>query len=204
VTQPSTADLVAAAARGDEAAWAEIVTRYTPLVLSVIAPFRLGRADAADVNQTVWLRLVENLGRLREPAALAGWIATATRREALRVLRAGLRTRPYDPLDPTPTEAPPSQEPAPDDSLLRAERRQALRDGFAQLPPRCQHLLAMLVSDPPLTYQEISVKMGVPPGSIGPTRVRCLHKLRTCPALVTFFGTDDERGDRRDVASVGR
>jgi DNA-directed RNA polymerase specialized sigma24 family protein len=92
-------DLVAASANGDEGAWAELVARYTPLVLAVTRRFELSRADAADVNQTVWLKLVEHLGRLREPAALPMWIATTTRHECIRLQRVSRTTRSFDPLD---------------------------------------------------------------------------------------------------------
>src|SRR5690606_18760154 len=89
MTDQATADLVAAAAAGDELAWEQLVRRYTPLVFSVIRSYDLSGADAADVNQTVWLRLVESLPRLRDPSALAGWLSTTARRECFRALRAG-------------------------------------------------------------------------------------------------------------------
>jgi RNA polymerase sigma factor (sigma-70 family) len=202
---------VAAAASGDEAAWAALVERYTPLVWGVIRAFRLSQADAADVNQTVWLRLVENLGRIREPAALPGWIVTTTRNESLRLARIGARIRPFDPLDPAssaPVEASlGSDQRATDEELLSAERRQALREGFATLPPRCQRLLRLLLEDPPPTYQDVSERLRIPMGSVGPTRARCLHKLRQCPALALLFADvpsgalpsdAKERGERSD------
>jgi RNA polymerase sigma factor (sigma-70 family) len=185
-------DLLAAAGRGDEAAWSDLVERYAPLVWGVISAYRLPRADAADINQTIWLRLVENLGRIREPAALPGWIVTTTRNECLRVLRSDARVRPYDPLDPAgtaPVEASlGSAQRATDEDLLSAERRQALRDGFATIPARCQLLLRLLLEDPPPSYQDVSEKLRIPVGSVGPTRARCLHKLRQCPALAHLLG----------------
>jgi RNA polymerase sigma factor (sigma-70 family) len=193
--------LVARAARGDDDAWAQLVRRHTPLVLAVISRFELNRADAADVNQTVWLRLVEHLDRLREPAALPRWIAKTTRHECIRLMRASGRTRPFDPLD-TAGEvqlgAPALVEDATvDDDLLRAERHQALREGFAQLPARCQKLLALTLREPPLTYEEIGERMQIPVGSIGPTRRRCLDKLRDCPALVGFASSVRESEGRK-------
>jgi RNA polymerase sigma factor (sigma-70 family) len=207
------AELVAAATRGDEHAWAELVRRYTPLVLAVIRAHRLDRVDAADVNQTVWLRLVEHLGRVREPAALAAWLMTTTRRECYRLLRAGRRTRPFDPHDEAVETRPglflSADVAAPDEDLLRAERRQALRSGFAQLPTRCRELLSLLVADPPLSYREIAERLGMPIGSIGPSQARCLRKLRESPALAPFVrpdhrAVDGSGGDRDGAVAANR
>jgi RNA polymerase sigma factor (sigma-70 family) len=158
-------------------------------VTAVINRFDLTRSDAADVNQTVWLRLVEHLGRLREPAALPGWIAQTTRHECLRVVQASRRTRPFDPLDRA-GEAQAALGLVDHDTiegqLLRAERRQALREAYAELPARCQQLMTLLLRDPPVTYEEISEQLSIPLGSVGPTRGRCVDKLRNCRALVDF------------------
>ena len=86
---PSVIALVARVRDGDQEAWDEIVERYSPLVWSICVRYRLSRQDIDDVGQSVWLLLVEQIGSLREPAALPGWLATTTRRECLRVLRAG-------------------------------------------------------------------------------------------------------------------
>ncbi|MEV4121704.1 sigma-70 family RNA polymerase sigma factor [Micromonospora sp. NPDC049645] len=194
MTGASATSLLSAAAGGDESAWAELVRRYTPIVYSVIRAYDLSRADAADVNQTVWLRLVEQLGRVREPEALPGWLATTARRECYRLSRLSRRAQPVDPYDQSlETYQGFSRElaamaPGPDDELLRAERRQALREGFVQLPSRCQALLALLTADPPVSYREVAERLGVPVGSIGPTQARCLRRLRACPAIVEFLG----------------
>lgn len=209
---PSGTDaLVAAASAGDERAWDELVRRYTPLVLSVIRSYGMSRADAADVNQTVWLRLVEHLNRLREPNALSGWLATTARRECYRLLRAGRRTQPFDPYDDSfggQLDASLLVDTAsPDEQLLRAERYQALREGFAQLSPRCQQLLSLLVGDPPASYRQIGERMEMPIGSIGPTQARCLQKLRDCPALATYVERRpgmEGGGDRDGVVAAGR
>ncbi|MFY1702051.1 MULTISPECIES: RNA polymerase sigma factor [Micromonospora] len=205
-------ELVTAAAAGDESAWAELVRRYTPLVLSVIRAHGLDRADAADVNQTVWLRLVEQLDRLREPAALPAWLVTTTRRECHRQVRIGRRSQPFDPYDDS------AQGPAgaflladassPDEDLLRAERQQALRDAFDQLPTRCRELLALLAADPPASYREIGERLDMPVGSVGPTQARCLAKLRNCPALAQYVravaGRAPATGGERDGAVAAR
>lgn len=211
VTDPSTTGLVTAAAGGDESAWVELVHRYTPLVYSVIRSYDLSRADAADVNQTVWLRLVEQLSRVRDPQALASWLATTARRECYRLSRLGRRTQLFDPydeaLDAYHGFSRATDVAAPDEELLRAERRQALREGFAQLPPRCQKLLALLTADPPASYREVSERLSVPVGSIGPTQARCLRRLRDCPALAPFLGTTATRtngGERDGAVAAGR
>ncbi len=174
--------LVDAAAAGDENAWHEIVDRYTHLLASVIRGFRLTAAETQDVAQTVWLRLVEHLGSLREPRALPMWIITTSKRESLRCLADRRRTVPYDPLDPS-WAAPSAEGAEPDADLLRAERHEALLAGLAELPARQRELLALFVADPPLSYAEISQRTGIPVGSIGPTRGRALERLRQTLAV---------------------
>jgi RNA polymerase sigma factor (sigma-70 family) len=205
MTQASAAELTQAAARGDQDAWNALVEQYTPLVLSVIRTYRLSNEDAADVNQTLWLRLVEHLGRIRDPQALPMWIITTTRNECMKVLRARQRTRTVDPhtgLDVEDVDGPEL-----DEALLAAERRQVLREGFAQLGPGCRTLLTLLLSEPPLSYDEISARIGMPRGSIGPTRSRCLDKLRRSRPVVTFLQAvrdpDARGGGFHDVATVG-
>jgi RNA polymerase sigma factor (sigma-70 family) len=175
-------DLVREACDGDDRAWAELVRRFTPLVASVVHRHRLGPEDNHDVSQTVWLRLVENLGRLREPAAIPGWLATTTRNECLLVLARGRRTRPVqgEELDQL-VDLSDGRE--IDDDVLRAERTTLLLDAFAQLPPRQRELLLLLAQDPPLSYREIHRRTGMPEGSIGPTRARALIKLRSLPCM---------------------
>ncbi|WP_433263041.1 RNA polymerase sigma factor [Actinosynnema sp. CS-041913] len=181
------AALVRAAAAGDQRAWNEIVDRYTPLVLSVIYRHRLRPADAADVNQTLWLRLVEQIGRLRDPDALPGWISTTTRNECLRMLRLQHRTQPYDPLSDDEPASPVDAVADLDEEMEAAQRRQALRDGFRLLSEQCRELLARLMADPPPSYATVSEQLAMPVGSIGPTRIRCLEKLRRTPAVMGFL-----------------
>jgi RNA polymerase sigma factor (sigma-70 family) len=174
-------DLVARARNGDQESWNALVDRYLPLVNSVIGKFRLSSADADDVNQTVWLRLVENLGAIREPRALPGWLATTTRTEALRVIRLRGRESISDPQSLTFER--PGGDPEADADLLREERAQALRDALEELPAGRRELLELLMSDPPISYDEISAKLGIPKGSIGPTRARALQQLRNTTAM---------------------
>jgi RNA polymerase sigma factor (sigma-70 family) len=178
---PTVVALVSRAAGGDPAAWNEIVERYVPLVWSICARFQLGSHDREDVGQNVWLLLVEQLGKLREPAALPGWIATTTHRECLRVVRVARKSeRLGTGLDDALQFVDNTMI---DEEILMAERNAALRAAFAELPTRCQQLLAMLTSDPPCSYAEISDKLQMPVGSIGPQRARCLERLRRSAAL---------------------
>ncbi len=141
---------------------------------SVARSHRLGDADAADVFQTTWLRLLENIDGLRNPDALSGWLATTARNESLRVLRRQARQIPTED-DKMPEEVVQADL---GERLLTDERDAALWRAFATLSGRCQALLRMLASDPPPSYEDISSALGMPVGSIGPTRGRCLQHLR--------------------------
>ncbi len=186
----SVADLVARAAGSDEGAWHELVDRFAPLVWSICVRYQLSRTDIEDVGQTVWLRLVEHLGKLREPAALPGWLATTTQRECVRVVKTHRRCEVFgtDPDDgglPRETGTTTIEE-----EILMAERNALLRAAFAELPEDSQRLITLLLSDPPLSYVEIGEILGMPPGSIGPTRQRCLNRLRRSPYLRGLTNAD--------------
>jgi len=179
-------DLVSRARGGDRQAWDALVERYAPLIWSICRRHRLGRADADDVAQSVWMRLVDQLNRVRDPAALPGWLATTTRRECVRVLRMahGPRTTMFA-LD---VETLPDERLGiAEQDLLAAERQAALREAFGQLPPNGQQLIAMLIADPPLPYADISARLGIPVGSIGPNRSRYLDKMRRHPAIAALM-----------------
>ncbi|WP_134768150.1 sigma-70 family RNA polymerase sigma factor [Nocardioides sp. 1609] len=179
-------DLVSAAQDGEQDAWNAIVDRFLPLVGAIARQHRLSEADADDVSQTVWLRLVEHLHGLREPAALPGWIRTTARHECLRVLAARGRTRVADPQEDHTLDV--ATDDVAGDDLLALERRQALREGLAELPAARRELLLLLLTDPPLAYAEISARLGIPVGSIGPTRARALDQLRATRALRDLGG----------------
>jgi RNA polymerase sigma factor (sigma-70 family) len=185
---PTVVALVTRAAGGDPGAWNDIVERYAPLVWSICARFQLGPSDREDVAQNVWLLLVEQLGKLREPAALPGWLGTTTRRECLRVVTAASKTeRLGTGLDDALQFV---DNTIVDEEVLMAERNAALRTAFAELPPRYQELLAMLAKDPPVPYTEISATLDIPVGSIGPQRARCLERMRKSPALAALIAFD--------------
>ncbi|MGH8838591.1 MAG: RNA polymerase sigma factor [Jiangellaceae bacterium] len=177
MADPSTSDLLRDAAGGDQRAWDHLVERYSRLVWAVTRGHRLAYADSADVFQTTWLRLVEHLGQLRDPEHLAGWLSTTARHECLRVLRMGRRERPDDDIaagaDPQGSAGP-----GPEAALLVDEERATVAAAFGRLPERCQALLRLVVAEPGLSYIEISLALGIPVGSIGPTRGRCLSHLR--------------------------
>jgi RNA polymerase sigma factor (sigma-70 family) len=180
--------LATRARNGDQQAWGALVERYAPLIWSICRRYRLSDADAEDVGQSVWLHLMDHLTDLRDLAALPGWLATTTRRECSRVLRAtcGPHTVGYM---PDPDVLPDDRAATADQELLKAERHAALRDALAALPPSGQQLIAMLTADPPASYAEISATLGIPVGSIGPTRRRCLEKLRGHPAIAALIAT---------------
>lgn len=198
---PSVVDLVDRANGGDRRAWDELVERYAPLVWSICRRHRLSRADTDDVGQHVWLRLIEQLPSLRDPAALPGWLATTTHRECVRTVRA---TRKWERLHTSedPEGAADAGSMIVEEALLSHERGAVLREAFASLPERCQRLLSLLVQDPPLPYAEIGARLGIPVGSIGPNRGRCLGALRRVPVLAALIEADAGRtgggGDRRD------
>ena len=187
---PYVVALVNRAAGGDQSAWYELVDRYGPLVYTICTRYRLSNHDIEDVGQNVWLLLVEQLGKLREPAALPGWLATTTARECLRVVTATHKTeRLGTGLDDSVLFV---DDAAIDEEILMAERDAALRAAFAELPSRCQELLSMLISDPPRSYAEIHEQLGIPVGSIGPQRARCLDRLRRTRAF-TARGEDEAK-----------
>lgn len=176
VADPSTSDLVRDAANGDQRAWNQLVERYSRLVWAVARGHRLAHADAADVWQTTWLRLVEHLGGLRNPEQLGGWLSTTARHESLRVLRLGRRERPAESLAPGLDDS--AGEPSPESALLAGEERAAVAAAFAKLSERCQALLRLVVAEPALSYADVSRALDIPVGGIGPTRRRCLQQLR--------------------------
>jgi RNA polymerase sigma factor (sigma-70 family) len=194
-------DLVARARNGDRQAWNMMIERYAPLIWSICRRYRLSDADAADVGQSVWLCLLDHLDGLRDPAALPGWLATTTRHECGRVLReAGRPSMSGYELDADMLPDP--QAAAVDQELLETERHAALREAFAILPPSGQQLIAALIADPPVPYTEISARLGVPVGSIGPTRRRCLEKLRRHPAVAALISAESSDAEDCGIAAV--
>ncbi|MFI5906323.1 RNA polymerase sigma factor [Dactylosporangium sp. NPDC051541] len=177
---PTLVTLVDRARAGEQAAWDALVARYAPLVYGICRRYRLQDADTEDVGAAVWLRLVERLATIREPAALPGWLATTTRNECLRVLRLRRRDIPAELVDGPDAHVD-------EDRLVAEERAIALRAAFEQLNERCRDLLARLFADPPAPYAQISADLGIAVGAIGPNRQRCLDRLRRDPALAPLL-----------------
>ncbi len=168
------ARLVRSAATGDQHGWDALVDKFGGMVWAVARAHRLGDADAADVAQATWLRLLEHLDELREPARVGAWLATAARRECLRILRDAHRQVPFG--EDTPERQ--AHEAHVDEAMLLAERDQALWRSFKRLRASDQALLRLLIADPRPAYEEISAALDMPIGSIGPTRARALERLR--------------------------
>ncbi len=167
-------ELLSRVVAGDERAWDEVVDRFAGLVWSVARSYRLSSAATDDVVQTVWLRLAEHCSRIREPERLASWLATTTRNEALRVIRGNVRLTPQATVAELSEPTTPSvEERVSDDATLRA-----VLIAFSQLSADDQQLMRLLCAVPPLDYQTIAELIGRPVGSIGPTRARCLERLK--------------------------
>jgi RNA polymerase sigma factor (sigma-70 family) len=182
-------DLVTRARNGDRQAWDALVERYAPLVWSICRRHRLDAAEAGDVGQTVWLRLVDEFATVRDQAMLPGWLATATLRECGRVLRAAGRQQAAEyMLDAA--DIPGGSAGMVEHELRRAERSAALREAFMHLPPGSRQLIALLIEDPPVPDAEISARLGIPAGRIGRDRARCLEQLRRYPAVAALINAD--------------
>ena len=171
------ARLMRRAANGDPHAWQSLVDRYGRLIWSITRDFKLVESDAADVFQTTWMRLIEHIDRIEHADRVGSWLAATARNECLRSLAARKRLV-LAHEDDDPFDGPARHEPEVDEALLAAERAAGVREAMTQLPRRWQRLMEMLMADPPASYAEISDELGLPVGSIGPTRGRCLARLR--------------------------
>lgn len=169
-------ELVQRAASGDWEAWSKLVDRFANLIWSIARSVGLSASDAADVSQTTWLRFCEHLGDLHDPSRAGAWLATTARREAIRVSRLGARqvvVDPWDWLERADTDAE-----GVEHRLLGKERDMMVQYALAVLPERCRVLLLAAAEDPPVPYHELAGRLGLAVGSVGPTRARCLERLR--------------------------
>ncbi|HLI57965.1 MAG TPA: sigma-70 family RNA polymerase sigma factor [Actinomycetota bacterium] len=181
----SPAELLASADGGDQAAWHQLVERYGRVVWAVARSHGLSTADAADVSQMTWLRLFQSPGSVRDPNRLSGWLGTTARREALRVI--ARRQRELTSWDDAYADRPDPNLQDPDGTIIVAERDEALLAAFARLPAKHQQLLRLLLGEAELSYAQIGQALGMPVGSIGPTRQRCLEHLRAMLDGVDLF-----------------
>lgn len=166
--------IVAQAREGVAAAWEALIGRFGGLVAAIARRCRLSDADVAEVCQTTWLRLVENLDRIEQPERLGAWLATTARRESLRIATRQVVVSANDLVYSLPDD---KADPL-DAGLLRQEQVRAIRMAAEQLSPRCRNLLGLLMGDDDLPYKQIAEQLDMPIGSIGPTRGRCLEHLR--------------------------
>jgi len=192
------AALVARSADGDEQAYGMLVDRFGGLVWHIARSSGLSREDAADVSQTVWLRFVEQLGRLHEPARAGAWLATTARRECMAVSRSRARARPIDLVDLETRGGLPPVSAVGTAALEAEERAAAVRLAFAELPERCRTLLRLLCADPPTPYKVVAAALDMAIGSIGPSRQRCLEQLGSHSAIACIT-----EGGRSSPGSMG-
>jgi RNA polymerase sigma factor (sigma-70 family) len=173
---PDIAAWLRQAAEGDRQAWNRLVNQYGRLIWSITVRFKLTESDAADVVQTTWMRLIEHIDRIEQPDRVGAWLSSTARNECLRHVAA--RKRIVLVHENVELENADLDESPVDEALLAAERAQHVRAAMSRLPTEQQQLLELLMADPPVSYAEISDQLGLPVGSIGPTRGRCLAKLR--------------------------
>jgi len=178
-------ELLRSAHAGDDRAWERLHARFTPGLRSIARSYRLSPSDVDDVVQTAWMRLIDHIGRLRDPAVVASWLATTTRRECLRLLQAPVREYPTDDPD-LGDQADRGELAGPEAELLAGERQAVLGRALETLPERHRELMTMLVARPAMDYRELSTVLAMPVGSIGPIRARSLARLRHHPELRDF------------------
>jgi RNA polymerase sigma factor (sigma-70 family) len=174
--------LVARCRRGEAAAWQTLVQRYQRLVYAIVRRIGLDEHAAADVFQTVFARLIQHLPRIEDPQRLQAWIVTTAKREALLARRHGQRTLSMtssgDAQDDTDWDVA-DEAPLPEEALSALQQQNQVRVALDRLDERCRELLLMLFGDgEEIPYTEVAGRLGLPVGSIGPTRSRCLDKLR--------------------------
>lgn len=182
-TQSSDSEIITSCLQGEASGWEALIHRYQRLIFSIPLKMRLSADDAADIFQAVCLKLYENLSKLREQERLSSWLITTTTRECWRLSARQRREAPADDLgneeESDIISQLPANAPLPDEERIALEQQQAVRQGIAALSERCRELLTRLFyQKEELSYQEIARQMEMPIASIGPTRARCLEKLK--------------------------
>ncbi|MEU1913412.1 RNA polymerase sigma factor [Streptomyces massasporeus] len=170
----SPAELVADCLAGSQRAWAALVEQYSPLVWTVARSHRLDPADCEEVYQLTWLRVYQSLARLHSPHRFPAWITTCARRESLRQYQRAAR---YVPVGDGSVLDRPDAEHGPEGALLSRERRSEVLVALSGLPARDRALLSLLSADPAPGYDEVSRRLGIARGSVGPLRARALRRL---------------------------
>ena len=179
---------MSAAQHGDEDAWSRLVQRFARSLREIACSYRLSPHDVDDVVQATWLQVFKHLEQLREPAALPGWLVTTARREAIRLLQRPTGEVSTD--DPTLGDGPCPE--LLEAGLVAAERRTVLAGALARLPERHRRLMTLLAAQAAPDYQEISAGLGIPAGSIGPIRARCLVRLARNADLIALRASDSD------------
>lgn len=183
---PLDADFLELAAR-DDAAFAEIRRRFNRLVWAASYGYGFDRHTREDVGQLVWLKLFQHLGTIRDPTRLAGWLATTTRRECLRLVKARARASLVG-FESDDREFADRAAPELDASMIRDETVRLVAAALNDLDDECRRLLRLLTTDPVMSYDEIAATLHASPGSIGPWRQRCLRKLASRPGIRQAIG----------------
>jgi RNA polymerase sigma factor (sigma-70 family) len=169
-------ELVRHAALGERSPWEQLVSKYSRLIWAMTRDFKLSESDAADVSQATWLRLLEHIDRIEHPDRIGSWLATTARHECLRHVARRKKVILVD--DDIAFGNVVTDQPDMDERLIADQNAEAVRQAMSRLPWRWQRLLELLMTDPPASYAEISSQLGLPVGSIGPTRGRCIERLR--------------------------
>lgn len=172
--------LVGACRRGDQQAWEQLVRRYQRLIYTIARRAGLDEDQVGEVFQQVFVALFEQIEQIQQPDRLSAWLTTLARRKTLQLLRGQTTTAaPANDDQPTIAETLADPSPLPDELLIRLERQHTVRRAIAAQPERCRVLIALLFSETEsLSYAHIAASLGISEGSIGPTRIRCLEKLR--------------------------
>jgi RNA polymerase sigma factor (sigma-70 family) len=173
-------DLVARAREGDESAWEALVRGTSNAVYRGLAAFNVPNEVREELYHETYIKLVEHIDSIEHPAALPAWLITTARRQALQYVRTRQRLVPVADM---PVEI---DHAGLDDALLDSELKVAVARAFRRLSEACQTLLRLVTMSPPLSYAEVAEILGKPIGDIGPSRMRCLQKLRLTPELVPF------------------
>ena len=179
--------IVDAARRGDAEAWTRLVGRFDPSLRRIARCYRLGPADVDDVVQNTWVELLTAIGKIREPAAIGGWLATVTRRNALRARQLPLREHVTD----DPCLGDDLESPGPERDIIEAERQAVLEEAIAELPQPHRRLMTVLLTQPDLDYRQVGEQLSMPVGSIGPSRARALARLARHAPLRGFSSSAD-------------
>jgi RNA polymerase sigma factor (sigma-70 family) len=178
--------IVRLAASGDPSAWSSLVERFAAVIRAVARAHRLSGHEIEDVMQSTWLQLVQHIDRIREPCAIEAWLRTTAKRQSLQARRSSDAAR----QAPEPEEGHVEAAPEPWERLAAQERNAALAQALAALPRRQRALLLMLTQEPPPSYADVSLTLGMPIGSIGPVRARILDRLRLDPRVSGLATTD--------------